>query len=119
MRRDPQLGIILARVGLFFRWEDDRLIIADEDGKTIPDSREAGLMIDNLNAKVIVETQRADAETQRADAEKQNAIAETQRADAEKQRADSEAQRADAEKQRAELIASELAELKARLDTQK
>ena len=98
MRRDPQLGIILPRVGLFFRWEDDHLIIADEDGKTIPDSREAGLAIDDLTAKVVVETQRADTE---------------------KQRADTETQRADTETQRAELLASELAELKVRLETQK
>ena len=112
MRRDPQLGIILARAGLYFRWEDDRLIIADEDGKTIPDSRESGLAIDDLTAKVVVEAQRADSEAQRADAEKQ-------RADAEKQRADAETQRADAERQRAEMLAGELAEFKARLDTQK
>jgi colicin import membrane protein len=94
MRRDPALGYFLPRVGLSLRWADDRLIVADEDGRDIPDSREAGLELDALAAEALAEKERADAEKVRADAEKQ---------------------RADAEKARAEELARELAELKARL----
>ena len=88
MRRDPELGVLVPPLKLWFRWQQDRLVVADEDGIDIADFDEV---------------------TARAETEKARADVETARAESEKGRADVEAARADA-------LALELAELKARLN---
>jgi len=87
MHRDPKLGYMVPPLKMYFRWQDDRVIAADEDGQDIPDGPE-------LAALYEAETVRANAETVRADAETVRANAETARADA---------------------LAAELAELKVKL----
>ena len=88
LRRDPKLGVQVPPLRLWFRWEVDRLVIADEDGKDIPDVVDAVSALDVEKANVI--------------AEKANVIAEKAKAEAEKARADA--------------LAREVAELKARLN---
>ncbi len=90
MRRDPELGVLVPPLKLWFRWQRDRLIVADEDGINIPDFDEM--------------TSRADMEKVRADAE--NARAELERA------------RADTEKARADALAREIEKLKANMNGQ-
>jgi len=87
LRQDPKLGVLVPPLSLWFRWERDRLVIADEDGKDIPS---------------VVEVVSA------LEAEKANVIAEKARTEAEKAKAE-------AEKARADALALEVAELKAKL----
>jgi len=61
MQRYPDLGYLVAPLGMWFRVEGDRVVAANEDQKDIPDSREMGMLID-------AEKVRADAEKARADA---------------------------------------------------
>jgi len=131
MRRDPALGFMVPQLALWFRYENGRLIVADEDGKDIPDSRGVGLANDAL-AEQLMEAKndaaverfrakqaedeaaaarlRTEDELKRADVAQVAAAKELQRAEAEKQRAElaeqretAEKERAEAEKQRAEL----------------
>ncbi len=95
MRNDPKLGVQVPELKLWFRWDRDRLVAADIDGKDIPDSAELG---------VAFEGERARAESEKARAESEKARAETEKA------------RADAADAKAEALAAELAELKARLN---
>ncbi len=94
MHCDPKLGYMVPPLKMYFRWENDRVIAADEDGHDIPDGPE-------LAALYEAETVRANAETVRANAETVRANAETVRANAETARADA--------------LAAELAELKVKL----
>ena len=87
MHRDAKLGYMVPPLKMYFRWQDDRVIAADEDGQDIPDGPE-------LAALYEAEAERANAQTERANAEALRANAETARADA---------------------LAAELAELKAKL----
>jgi len=93
MRHDSKLGVRVPPLDRWFRWENDRLIVADAQGRDIPDPVE-------LVRELDVEKGRADVEKGRADAEKG--------------RADAEKGRADAEKGRADALAAELSALKAR-----
>jgi hypothetical protein len=54
MRHDDKLGVHVSKLGLWFRWKNGRLIVADEDGDDIPDSQELASRFDS-------ETARADA----------------------------------------------------------
>ena len=54
MRSDPKLGVLVPPLKLSFRWDRDRLVVADEDGIDIPEFEEL--------------TTRAEAEKTRADA---------------------------------------------------
>ena len=90
MRRDSKLGVLVPPLKLWFRWDHDRLVVADEDGSDIPD-------FDELTTRA--ETEKARAETEKA-------------------RAESEKARAETEKARADALALEVAELKARLNDQ-
>jgi hypothetical protein len=115
MRQDPKLGFFVPELKLWFDLVGDRVQIADEDGRILPDAETLATELDFEKQRAESEKQRAEAEKQRAEAEKQRAEAEKQRAETEKQRADSAVQSAEAEKQRADELARELAELKARL----
>jgi colicin import membrane protein len=94
MRQDATLGLMVPRLGLWFRWADGRLRAADEDGKEI-------IQLDSVSKELRSALSRADAERERAEAEAK--------------RAEAEAKRAEAEAKRADALARELAELKARL----
>ena len=61
MPEHPKLGFMLPELKLYFRWEEDRLIVADREGSDIPDSA-------TLGAELDASRRRADAETVRADA---------------------------------------------------
>jgi colicin import membrane protein len=108
MRRDPKLGFLIPKLGLWFRVEEDRVIVADELGKDIPDSKQMAFQLDDASS-------RAESERARAESEKARAESERARAESEKARAESEKARAESETARAEALAAELAELKARL----
>lgn len=105
MHCDPKLGYIVPPLKMYFRWQDDRVIAADEDGHDIPDGPE-------LAALYEAETERANAEAYRANAEAERANAEAERANAETEKSKDATARADA-------LAAELAELKARLNESK
>jgi colicin import membrane protein len=60
MRKDPELGYSIPRTGVFFRLENDILILSDVDGNDIPTNLEMSKMLEN-------EKQRAEQEKQRAD----------------------------------------------------
>ncbi len=115
MRRDPRLGYLVPRLGMRFRWEDGRVMAADEDEKDIPYSAEMATALARATARAEAAQKQADAEKSRADAEKSRADGAQTRADAEKARADAEKASADAERRRADDLARELVELKARL----
>ena len=61
MRRDPGLGVLVPPLKLWFRWDRDRLVVADEDGIDIPD-------FDELTTRAETEKARAETEKARADA---------------------------------------------------
>ncbi len=61
LRRDPKLGVQVPPLRLWFRWEADRLVIADEDGKDIPDVIDTVSALDVERAKAETEKARADA----------------------------------------------------------
>jgi len=54
MPEHPKLGFMIPELKLYFRWESDRLIVADREGKDIPDSASIG-------AELAATQQRADA----------------------------------------------------------
>ncbi len=112
MHSDPKLGFMVPPLKMYFRWQDDRIIAADEDGRDIPDGPE-------LAALYEAEAERANAEAQRADTEAERANAEAERANAEAQRADTATLLANVEAARADAFAAELAELKAKLNEAK
>ena len=91
MHRDPKLGFMVPPLKLYFRWENDRVIAADEDGIDIPDSPELAALYK----------------------------AETERANTEAERANTEAELRKQATARAEAFAAELAELKAKLNEAK
>jgi len=129
MDYDPELGYFIPEISLWFRYQD-RVIVADERGVDVLDSDQLGVKLDNLTEEVAVQTElvlterrRVATERQRAEAANQNALAERQRAEMERQRAEMERQRAEAAEKReraaqeqAELLAKELADLRARLN---
>lgn len=94
MTRDKKLGYKIPNLNLWFRCENDRLVVADREGRDIPASRELAMMMDAEIARANTETARANTETARAN---------------------SETVRANAEKARADAMAAELAALKASL----
>lgn len=98
MPEHPKLGFIIPELKLYFRWENDRLFVADREGVDIPDSATVGAQLDATRLRANAETERANAEAERANAEAERANAETERANA---------------------LAQELAELKAKLNEAK
>ncbi len=91
MHRDPKLGYMVPPLKMYFRWQDDRVIAADEDGNDIPDGPELAALYEAEAARANAETARADAQTERANVESE----------------------------RAKALAAELTELKARLNEAK
>ncbi len=94
----PRLGFMLPELKLYFRWEGDRLIVADCEGQDIPDSAVVG-------AELLASRRRAEAEAARASLAESATLSEKARADA-----------ADAN---AAALVAELADLKAKLNEAK
>lgn len=115
MDEDPALGYFVPGVDVWVRLQDERVIVADADGKDIPDSVEMAAELEVVTAALDTVTARADAAAQRADAEKARADAATERADEAAAREADEKARADAVQATADAFARELAELKAKL----
>ena len=68
MPEHPKLGFIIPELKLYFRWENDRLIVADREGKDIPDSATAGAELEASRQRAEAESERANVETERANA---------------------------------------------------
>ena len=67
MPEHPKLGFMIPELKLYFRWANDRLIVADREGIDIPDSATVGAELDASRQRADAETERANAETERAD----------------------------------------------------
>ena len=61
MPEHPKLGFIIPELKLYFRWENDRLIVADREGNDIPDSATIGAELDATRQLAAAEKTRADA----------------------------------------------------------
>ncbi|MGL6076335.1 MAG: Uma2 family endonuclease [Fimbriiglobus sp.] len=109
MRLDERMGYMIPNLRLWIRWDNDRVMISDEDGTDIPDNTEVHELLREARAELETKTQLL-TDTQAS------LKAERQKAETERQKAEAEKLRADAETKRADDLARELAELKARLD---
>ena len=131
MGENPARGYFVPGLAVWVRLQDERVVVADTDGRDIPNSVDLAIAFEIVGVRADAEKARADAATARADAATELAEAvsrradiqeeiielQRQRADAEKARADVEKATAEAERQRADELARELAALKARLTT--
>ncbi len=109
MRYEASTGSVIPALRLWFRWEKNRIVVADEDGRDIPDSLETARQLEDVREIAILETRRADIAEQLVEAA-------SVRAEAEAARAAIAETAAHAEKTRADALAAELVELKAKLN---
>lgn len=61
MPEHPKLGFMIPEIKLYFRWENDRLFVADREGNDIPDSATVGAELEASRQMAQAETARADA----------------------------------------------------------
>jgi colicin import membrane protein len=126
---DPERGIWIPSVNLWFQPAGDRVNCLDEDGRRLPEesdwielaaterARADAEMIRADEERLRAETEqvRAEEEHQRAEEERLRAAQQEKRAEEERQRAEEERQRAEEERQRAEAAEKRITELEARL----
>ena len=68
MKADPEFGVWVPTVGMWFNFEGDRVVAYNAKKERIPNSLEMAQLLDEETARAEAETLRADAEKQRADA---------------------------------------------------
>ena len=61
MPEHPKLGFMIPELKLYFRWESNRLIVADREGNDIPDSASFGVELEATRRLAAAEKSRADA----------------------------------------------------------
>jgi len=61
MPEHPKLGFMIPELKLYFRWENDRLFVADREGNDIPDSATVGAELEASRQMAKAEATRADA----------------------------------------------------------
>jgi len=109
MRRDAELGFMVPGLKMWFRWDNDTLVAANEDGQDIPDTLELVESLDEEKVKSAAYQQQSEELKKQSEAFEKQMVSERTRADREQTRAN-EADR------RAEELATELRLL--RRDTQ-
>ena len=101
MRRDAELGFMVPGLKMWFRWDNDALVAANEDGQDIPDTLE---LIESLDEEKV----KSEAFRQQSEAYQQLMVTERARADVEQTRANEADRRAEEAGRRAEELAAEL-----------
>jgi Uma2 family endonuclease len=81
LQESPKLGVMVPRLGLWFRLEGHRIVVADEGGHDIPPPESVALQLQEAQVDLENEKRRAEAALETAEIEKQRAEAEKQRAD--------------------------------------
>ena len=130
---DAEGWLALEPIGLWLRFEDDRLVCRDAEGRHLHDYREVMQEMRQVEERAEAERARADAEARtrqeaqrraddaqaRADAEARTRQEAQARADSERTRADAERTRADAERTRAEAAEERIRQLEAEMNRQR
>ena len=112
MRRDAELGFMVPGLKMWFRWANDTLVAANEDGQDIPDTLGLVESLDEEKVKSEAFRQQSEAFQQLMVTERNRADAERTRADAEQTSAVTERNRANDAERRAEELAAELHRLR-------
>ena len=108
MRRDAELGYFVPGLKMWFRWSNDALVAANEDGQDIPDTLELVESLDEEKVKSEAFRQQSEAFRQQSEAYQQLMVTERARADVEQTRANEADRRAEEAGRRAEELAAEL-----------
>ena len=108
MRRDAELGFMVPGLKMWFRWSNDALVAANEDGQDIPDTLELVESLDEEKVKSEAFRQQSEAYQQQSEAYQQLMVTERARADLEQTRANEADRRAEEAGRRAEELAAEL-----------
>jgi len=106
MQVEAKLGLQVPGLDLWFRWENDRVYVADADGLDIPDPAELAEQLAKERELATTTEKARKTEKRRADKEKRRADVADAAREKEKERADNEKRRADeAERRLKELLA--------------
>ncbi len=108
MRRDVELGFMVPGLKMWFRWLDNTVVAANEDGQDIPDTLGLVESLDEMTVKSEEYKQQSEVYNQQSETFKQQSEAYKQQSEAFQQQMVSERTRADEAERRAEQIATEL-----------
>lgn len=108
MRRDAELGFMVPGLKMWFRWSNDTVVAANEDGQDIPDTLGLVESLDEMTVKSEAYKQQSEAYKQQSEAYKLQSEAFQQQMVNERTRADQAQTRANEAIRRGEELATEL-----------